>query len=133
MTGNALKRHAVGVFSVLLLISGLSLYFWGSSDNNTRMLAAACLRVGAVLAATWIAFRQVSVLFARVPPWMMGLMGVGILTVVARPRTALYVVPGLILLYFLRPRVRKSAASSESRSGSARRSKAHERDPSYRR
>lgn len=104
MTAGPMKRHLLGAFAVLLLATGILLLYSGPTDNWSKMLAAACVRVGSVLAAGWIAFRQLSALLERVPLWMMGVMGIGVVTVVARPRTAVVVVPGLIALWFLRPR-----------------------------
>ena len=109
MTATTFKRHLLGAFALLLLATGVVLLLQGQNNNWTKTMAAGCLRVGAVLAAGWIAFKQVNALLIRVPAWMLGVMGVGILTVVARPRTALYVVPGLLALWFLGPRRPKAA------------------------
>ena len=120
MTAGPMKRHLLGAFAVLLLATGILLLYSGPTDNWSKMLAAACVRVGSVLAAGWIAFRQLSALLERVPLWMMGVMGIGVVTVVARPRTAVVVVPGLIALWFLRPRrpPSKSARASPRRAPS---------------
>lgn len=127
MTASTLKRHLLGACALLLLITGLVLLLQDSNDSTTKALAAGCLRVGAVLAAGWIAFKQVNAILARVPPWMIGVMGIGLLTVIARPRTALYIVPGMILLWFLGPRRPKKsphgkpARREPSRTGSGSR------------
>ena len=115
MTANTLKRHLLGVFALLLLITGSVLLLRGASDSTTKALAAGCLRMGAVLAAGWLAFKQVNAILSRVPGWMLGAMGVGLLTVIARPRTALYIVPGMIVLWFLGPRRPKSPPGESAR------------------
>lgn len=99
-----MKRLLLGIVSLLLVLTWLVLYLRADAGNWSSTMASACLRAGLVLGALWLAFPQVLQILSRLPVWMMGLAGVGLLLMIRWPKSAVVVVPGMLALWVLRPR-----------------------------
>jgi hypothetical protein len=109
-----MKQILLGIIALGMLLTWAVLYF-GGGDDSTAMAASVCLRAGLVLGALSLALPQVMVILARVPLWMMGCMGIGLLAIVRWPKSAVYVIPGMAALWMLRPRTANRAAGSSRR------------------
>jgi hypothetical protein len=83
------RRHVLGIVAVLLLTAAAVLLLGvplGLEDNLARMYGSICLRAGLTLAATWLAFRQVSALLASCSPRLVVMLALGGLVVIVRPK-----------------------------------------------
>ena len=105
-----MQRPAIGIIALALLASGAGLYF-GVGGSQALTWAAGCLRIGMVMAVTWLAYPQLS----RLPLWFFGLLLACVVAVAFRPKLILAAVVILIAATILRPRKpgRKSAKSSK--------------------
>ena len=93
------RRHILGVLSIVLLIAGFVLLIkYGLSSGQMTTVASACMRIGAVLGAIWLAFPQVKDLAERFPPWLMAVIGGAICLIAIAPKTLIFVGP-LILIF----------------------------------
>ncbi|MCO6456548.1 MAG: hypothetical protein J5I93_14720 [Pirellulaceae bacterium] len=99
-----MKRLLLGILALLLVLTWLVLYLQAEPSNWSSTVASACLRAGLVLGALWLAFPQVLQILSRLPVWMMGCLGVGLLAMIRWPKSAVVVVPAMIALWVLRPR-----------------------------
>lgn len=104
-----MKRLLLGVVSLLLVLTWLVLYLQADTSNWSSSVASGCLRAGLVLGALWLAFPQVLQILSRLPLWMMGVAGVGLLVMIRWPKSAVVVVPGMLALWVLRPRPAQKA------------------------
>ena len=99
-----MQRHLLGISALLLLAiaAGMLLADSGEAARGTRtMFIGACVRVGMVLAAGWLAWPQLARLFARVSPIaLIGLMTVAIV-LAFRPKLLVILGPLLILVALL--------------------------------
>ncbi|MBP86392.1 MAG: hypothetical protein CMJ64_06715 [Planctomycetaceae bacterium] len=89
-----MRRHLLGIFGICFLIGWICL-LWVAHDDDSRWVAAICMRVGFTLVAIWLAFPQAIELAQRFPPWLLACIGFGTLIVIVRPRALIYVLPGL--------------------------------------
>jgi hypothetical protein len=84
----SLRRHALGIFSLLLLTSAVGLLVSSDSDDNQMWMAGSiCLRAGLTLGAIWLALPQVIAISAKFSPRLLVAILVGGMIVIARPRT----------------------------------------------
>jgi len=83
----SIRRHALGVFALLLLASAAVLLI-RFEDNQTEMAGSICLRAGLTLGAIWLALPQIIVICAKFPPRLLVAILVGGVIVIARPRTS---------------------------------------------
>jgi len=94
-------RAKVGILAILLLVAAAVLAFLPQQSDETAMWAAACQRVGFVLAVMWLALPELQ----RMSPWY-AVAVIGVLIVLARfPRYLVAAVIVAILFLFLRPRM----------------------------
>jgi len=91
-------RAAIGLFAVVLLLVGAFTY--GRVDDA---FSGACLRVGLMMALWWFAYPQVK----NVPRWLAVTGGILLFVVILRPKLIVLAIPVLIVLWLLRPRVRR--------------------------
>lgn len=80
------RRHILGVLSILALIAAAVVWF-GYDGNQTKMLAAMCLRVGLGLGVIWLALPQIVTICERFPPRLMFAVLLGGMLALARPKT----------------------------------------------
>jgi len=95
-----MRRHAIGVIAIALLGVGIFFLIWPPRDSALQWLHGSSVRIGVVLLAVWLAWPEIS----RVPRWMYGLVTAGILIVMIQPKLVAFVVPALVVVWFLRPR-----------------------------
>jgi len=93
-----MRRHAVGLLAVFLLILGVGLWL----ADAQQWLEFACLRVGALLAVWWVAYPDLR----RLPAWLLVAAPVVLVLVALRPRRFLVLVPLLVAAALLWPRKR---------------------------
>jgi hypothetical protein len=69
------------------------------------MLGAACIKVGMVMFAVWLAYPDIR----RVPTWMFVSCLIGLAVVVWRWQLIVIVLPTLVAFWLIRPRTGKTA------------------------
>lgn len=95
----AMQRPAIGIIALVLLFTGAGLYF-GVGGSQALTWAAGCLRIGMVMAVTWLAYPQLS----RLPLWFFGLLLACVVAVALKPKLLIAAVVILIAAVILRPR-----------------------------
>jgi hypothetical protein len=90
----------LGIFGICFLIGWISLLST-TEDDDSKWVAAICMRVGFTLVAIWLAFPQAVELAKRFPPWLLGCIAFATLVVIARPRALIYVLPALAAIAVL--------------------------------
>ena len=100
-----MHRPTVGLLAIALLSAWVALWIWPLEWEGNHALQGACLRVGLVMGALWLALPQLH----RVPGWLVVLTTVVAVVVALQPRRAVVLVPVLIAAWLLRPRKRKAA------------------------
>jgi hypothetical protein len=99
----AYRRHAIGIIALALMATGGILYFTPDKSVVMTDLAAACLRIGPLLAALWLAYDHLK----RVPVWVWCTLPVFVLLTATRLRWMLWLlVPLIAALAILKPRAR---------------------------
>lgn len=103
MLGSAQRRHAIGLIALVLLATGGILH-WRTNGSSGAMhdLRAACLRIGPLMAAIWLAYPQLR----RVPVWLWYTLPVVVLALALRPKWLLVLVPLIAVVAIFMPRVR---------------------------
>ena len=98
-----INRPLVGICALLCFAGALVLLFTGGDSQDTQLWLAACVRVGLLLSAFWIAMPTSTraAAWANVSPW--ALVGIAVMAfVVARhPRVLFALLPVLIALAFV--------------------------------
>ncbi|NLX94573.1 MAG: hypothetical protein GXY83_00200 [Rhodopirellula sp.] len=98
-----MRRHAVGMFALMLLLGGVAFEIWPPVASGSQQLQSACWRVGALMAVWWLAYKEVM----RLPAWILAAIPALALTLAIRPRWFLIALPIVIALLVLRPRAPK--------------------------
>jgi hypothetical protein len=98
-----MNRVSLGLTAVLLLIIGIIVAV--QQPECGAAFAGACIRVGMVLAALWLAAPQVASFWKKTPKWLLVAGAVALVVCVIHPIYALAAVPLLGLLWFLGPRL----------------------------
>jgi hypothetical protein len=104
-----MNRSLLGICALVLLLLGGAALLYDSGDGTTVSFAAGCLRVGLVLGAIWLALPQITSILSRMPRWMMVALAIGLVVIIIRPWYALIVVPVLVVLWMLGPRLATKA------------------------
>lgn len=95
-----MRRHAVGLIALVLLLSGLLLLLSAPGDEVYQMALGGCWRVGVLMGVLWIAYRDLE----RLPPWLLAVFPVLLVVLAIRPRWFLLLLPVVIALAILKPR-----------------------------
>ena len=95
-----MHRPTIGVIALVLLATALVLALWPFSDSSTQQFESACWRIGAVMAALWLAHPQLK----RLPRWALPALLVLILVIARWPRMLALAIAILLAFAFLRPR-----------------------------
>ena len=91
-----MRRHALGIIGLVLIVTGLFILFrYGWDSGQTSFVGSVCMRIGIILGLLWLALPQLTDLFTRWPLWVMGSFAMGIMVLAVRPK--LFVVVGPIL------------------------------------
>jgi hypothetical protein len=96
-----MHRPTVGILAIVLLIAAGFLYLWPDTGTNQQQLLSACLRIGAMLGALWLALPQVNKPRSW---WILGATFLTVLIVARFPRLFWIPLVALIALAILRPR-----------------------------
>ena len=102
---SVMNRTLLGICALVSLVAGGITLARGQNDITSTSFAAGCLRVGLVLGAMWLALPQINRMLATTPRWLLVSLGIGLVVIVVRPWLALVVIPILIGLWFLGPRL----------------------------
>lgn len=98
-----MQRTILGILAAILIIGGSVLWLSSQSSTGLSAIAGACLRIGVVLGAIWLAMPNVTHLFARVPPWLLFATLAIALVVAVRPQSAMMLLPILAVLWAIGP------------------------------
>lgn len=104
-----MSRIKLGVVSLLLLALGVYLAFRGDSSSTLGGLSGACIKVGLVLGALWLALPQIMAFLAKTPAWLVTASVIGLIVGVVHPVYLLFVVPVLGVMWFFAPRLASKA------------------------
>lgn len=77
---------------------------WLSFATQSQDIGSLLLRSGLVISMLALALPQVERFFYFFPPWLLACGAVGGFAILRWPRTAVFVLPGLAVLWFLGPR-----------------------------
>ena len=97
-----MQRQPLGWAVAIGLIVWLALTLGPWDFAGIEMVQAFCLRLGLVGGATWLAVPQLE----RVPPWLAWTLAAVAVALIVRPRLAIWLIPLLLLLVWLRPKAR---------------------------
>ena len=95
-----MHRPTVGIIAVVLLASAAALWVWPLDWDGYDALLGACVRIGAVMAAIWLAHPQL----VKLPLWLPEAVVVVAIVVALRPKLIIVALPLILLLLWLRPR-----------------------------
>ena len=96
-----MRRVALGIIAAILLISGV-VFSIQAEGGGQSMLAGSCVRAGIMLGAIWLAWPQLQDLASKTPWWLVtSVLLVGLL-VAARPNTARFAIPILLVVLALK-------------------------------
>lgn len=109
-----MRRHAVGLIALVLLLLGSGLWLWSpDSEGAYQMAFLACLKMGGLMLILWIAYRDVE----RLPAWLLATFPLLLGILAIRPRWFLFFLPLVIALAILRPRIRTRREKREEGRG----------------
>ena len=91
-----MQRQAIGVIALVLLLAAGVLWFWPLATGHEAVLGG-LVRVGAVMAALWLAYPDVK----RLPAWGLAVIPVLLVLVAVKPRWFLILAPLVIMLAVL--------------------------------
>ena len=96
----AYRRHALGIIALVLTAVGVVLFFAGNLQSSVVSdLEAACLRLGPLLAAIWLAYDQLK----RIPVWLWVAAPVLVLVLARWPKMLWVLIPLLVAVAVLKP------------------------------
>lgn len=99
-------RHQIGIVSLLLLVATVVIWFNSGSGEELPAVLGALLKVGLTFGAVWLAYPQLS----KLPTWLAAITVGSILTILIFRKAAIFLIPLLIIIWFLRPKPQKAAA-----------------------
>ena len=128
-----MRRHLLGIIALLLIVVGVAALLAGGWANGPfSFVPSSCIRVGMVLGTLWLAFPQIMDLTTKVPPWLIGAILLGCITIAIRPQSIALIAPligALIVMHLLgtllrphpkkRPRRQQDPSQSSSSSSSS--------------
>ncbi len=95
-----MHRPTVGTVALVLLGAAVALWARSPDWDREQVLLAACVRIGLVMGAIWLAHPQL----IKLPAWLPNVMLVVAIVVALKPKLIVIAVPLLLLLLWLRPR-----------------------------
>ncbi len=90
-----MRRHLIGILAIMSLACAVGLWMWPFAGSEPYQSGS--LRLGAVLAAMWLAFADVR----RIPTWALLAAPVVLFLLVRFPRQLLLAIPAILVLAFL--------------------------------
>jgi len=94
-----MRRHAIGIIALVLLLLAVVFWIWPPPWSGDLFARGAFVRVGAIMAALWLAYPEVK----RLPPWLLAAIPLLLVILAVRPRWFLIALPIVIALAILRP------------------------------
>ncbi len=99
----AVQRRILGIAAIITLIGAVVLWYWEPDSEGPwgvywQSSLSFCWRMGAVLAAAWLAYDDVQ----RIPGWLLVLMPFLLIVLVRSPRILWPIIPLLIVYAVLR-------------------------------
>lgn len=104
-----MMRTQIGLIALALLVCAAVLYVMGAVASNLMGTIGGLVRVGLVMAALWLALPQINSIFSRTPKWLLVASAIGAVIIAIRPSIVLFVLAGLVVLWFLGPRLASKA------------------------
>src|SRR5262245_65529997 len=98
-----MNRVTLGLVSVLLLVIGCTVAV--QQPEGGAVFAGACVRIGLVLGAIWLALPQVTRFWKQTPKWLLVAAAIALVVCVIHPLYAVAAVPLVALLWFFGPKV----------------------------
>lgn len=95
-----MHRPTVGLIALGLLLAAAALWVWPVGGGGDLGLRPACLRIGLVMGALWLALPQLQGL----PGWLLRATAVAAIVIAWRPKLALVLVPLALAWLALRRR-----------------------------
>jgi hypothetical protein len=95
-----MRRHAFGIIAIVLLLAAGYLWIWPLEGSTNALWQGAFIRIGALMAVIWLAYREVS----RLPGWIWGVLPLLLVILAWRPRYFLLALPIVLALALLKPR-----------------------------
>lgn len=98
-----MRRHTLGIITIALLAGAVILSVCppqSTSKETWEAIRAAFIRVGALCAVIWLAYRELE----RLPGWLFSVIPIAGVLVAARPRWAIVIVPLVLAIMFLTPK-----------------------------
>ena len=90
-----MRRNILAGSAIVFILSAAAIRWW---HPEAEITLAFCSRLGAILAAAWLAFDDVQ----RLPNWLLLALPVVLIVLVRWPRLLWLVIPALILWAILR-------------------------------
>jgi hypothetical protein len=94
-----MRRHLLGILAVLFLL-GATVLLWVPGEHSSQ-LSGVGWRLGAFLAVWWLAWPDLD----RLPGWLLFALPLALLVVLIWRKTVWLVVPLLIVLALVKPRL----------------------------
>ncbi len=99
-----MRRHLIGIIALVLLLSALGIWLWMPvASVNREALMGAFGRVGILMALFWVAYRDLQ----RVLAWLFAAIPALLVVLAIKPRWFLFLLPLVLALAFLFPRIKK--------------------------
>jgi hypothetical protein len=90
-----MQRHILAVSALVMLLVAAGAWWWNPASEG---VLAFCWRMGAILAAAWLAYDDVQ----RLPTWLLLTLPIVLIVLVRWPRLLLILLPALIVLVVVR-------------------------------
>jgi hypothetical protein len=97
-----MRRHAVGVLAIVLLLGAAAFWVWPPSPGYEQW-EAACWRLGAITVMLWLAYPELM----RIPVWLLALVPVLAIVLARWPKWFLVLIPVLIVVAILKRPLRR--------------------------
>ncbi len=96
-----MRRTALGILALTLVTGAVYFSFWPPEGQHWRAwLLPACVRMGALSAALWMAWDDLQ----RLPKWMLSTTLIALVVVALKPKLFLFIVPLVVVLAVIQPR-----------------------------
>jgi hypothetical protein len=99
-----MTRIKIGLAAVVLLVAAVVLYARGQGGSAGGGLAGACMKVGLVFGALWLALPQIERFIKGAPKWLLAASVAALVVCIFAPWLLLIVVPALAALWFFVPK-----------------------------
>ncbi len=99
-----MRQATLGILAALLVAGAVYFSLWPPEQQGVRAwVLPACVRMGALTAALWMAWDDLQ----RLPKWFLGTAVTALVLVALRPKLFLVLVPLVVILAIIRPRIGK--------------------------